>query len=48
MWAAQNGIPTVEINPLQTRLSGVVDYHLPLGAARAMTAIMARLRAVQA
>lgn len=48
VWAAQSGIPTVEINPLPTRLSGVVDYHLPLGAARAMTAIMARLRAAQA
>lgn len=42
VWAAQNGIATVEINPLQTRLSAVVDYHLPLGAAEAMTAIMAR------
>ncbi|MBS1161008.1 MAG: NAD-dependent deacylase [Proteobacteria bacterium] len=47
-WAAQSGIPTVEINPLQTRLSPLVDYHLPLGAARAMTAIMTRLRAARA
>jgi len=43
VWAVQNGIPTVEINPLQTRLSGIVDHHLALGAAEAMTAIMARL-----
>lgn len=43
VWAAQNGIPTVEINPLRTRLSSVVDHHLALGAAEAMTAIMARL-----
>ena len=44
VWAAQAGIPTVEINPLQTRLTAHVDYHLPLGAAEAMTAIMARLK----
>ena len=44
VWAAQNGIPTVEINPLQTRLSGIVDHHLALGAAEAMTAIMSRLQ----
>jgi NAD-dependent deacetylase len=48
VWAAQNGIPTVEINPLQTRLSGVVAHHLALGAAQAMTAIMARLGALRA
>ncbi|UCV16098.1 NAD-dependent deacylase [Quatrionicoccus australiensis] len=44
-WAAQSGIPTVEINPLQTRLSPIVDYHLPLGAAVAMQALMQRLGA---
>ena len=44
VWAAQAGIPTVEINPLQTRLTAHVDYHLPLGAAEAMTAIMAHLK----
>lgn len=44
MWAARVGIPTVEINPLQTRLSASVEYHLPLGAAAAMQALMARLR----
>ncbi|MGE5471344.1 MAG: NAD-dependent deacylase [Bacteroidota bacterium] len=43
VWAAQNGIATVEINPQTTRLSGVVDCHLPLGAAAAMAALMARL-----
>lgn len=43
VWAARNGIATVEINPLQTRLTPLVDYHLPLGAAAAMAAIMARL-----
>lgn len=45
LWAAEAGIPTVEINPVATRLSSVVDYHLPLGAAEAMTAIMSRLAA---
>ena len=44
VWAAQNGIPTVEINPLRTRLSGIVDHHLALGAAEAMTAILERLK----
>ena len=42
-WAAQFGIPTVEINPERTRLTPHVAYHLPLRAAEAMTAIMARL-----
>lgn len=45
LWAAEAGIPTIEINPVATRLSAVVDYHLPLGAAEAMTAIMSRLAA---
>jgi NAD-dependent deacetylase len=44
MWAARVGIPTVEINPLQTRLSASVEYHLPLGAAAAMQALMDRVR----
>lgn len=43
VWAAQAGIPTVEINPVHTRLTPHVEYHLPLGAAEAMTVIMARL-----
>ncbi|MBL0352457.1 MAG: NAD-dependent protein deacylase [Candidatus Dechloromonas phosphoritropha] len=43
VWAARAGIPTVEINPVATRLSRRVEYHLPLGAAEAMTAIMASL-----
>jgi len=41
--AAANGIPTVEINPSRTPLSDIVDYYLPMGAAAAMTALMARL-----
>lgn len=43
VWAARAGIPTVEINPVETRLTRFVEYHLPLGAAEAMTAIMAAL-----
>jgi NAD-dependent deacetylase len=41
--AAGSGIPTVEINPARTMLSGIVNYYLPLGAAEAMTAILERL-----
>lgn len=41
--AAGRGIPTVEINPGRTMLSEIVEYYLPLGAAEAMTAILARL-----
>lgn len=44
LWAAQAGIPTVEINPQRTRLSSCVDHYLPLGAAEAMRAVMARLK----
>lgn len=41
--AAASGIPTVEINPLRTQLSDIVDFHIPLGAAEAMTGIVRRL-----
>lgn len=41
--ATASGIPTVEINPARTQLSDIVDYHLPLGAARAMGEIAGRL-----
>lgn len=39
VWASRAGIPTIEINPQQTRLTPHVDYHVPLGAAAAMSAI---------
>ena len=43
LWAARQGIPTVEINPGQTTVSDEVAYRLPLGAAKAMTALLARI-----
>lgn len=42
-WAQQNGIPTVEINPGETEVSGVVDHRLRVGAAEAMTRLWERL-----
>jgi NAD-dependent deacetylase len=42
--AAGRGIPTVEINPLRTPLSDRVDFYLPLRAAEAMTAVLARAK----
>lgn len=43
IWCAKAGVPTVEINPIKTRISRHVDLHLQLGAAKAMEAIMVRL-----
>jgi len=43
VWAAEDGIPTVEINPGETPLSGLVTHHLRMGAAAALTAIEACL-----
>lgn len=43
VWAAQSGIPTVEINPGETIVSSVVGHRLPMGAAAAMTALLDRL-----
>ena len=43
IYAARSGTPTVEINPAQTPLSEIVDFHLPMGAAAAMRALMRRL-----
>lgn len=39
--AKRAGMPTVEINPDETRISPYVDYRLPIGAAAAMQAIVA-------
>lgn len=41
--ARRMGVPTVEINPSETMLSGFVDYRLPMGAAAAMDEIWNRL-----
>lgn len=46
IWAQESGIPTVEINPGETTISGLIDYHLTLGAAEAMTRLHAALRAI--
>lgn len=43
VWAARVGIPTVEINPGRTTVSDYVDFKLALGAAKALTALLARL-----
>lgn len=43
VWAAQAGIPTVEINPSETRVSRFVAHKLPLGAAAAMQALLERI-----
>ena len=36
VWARAAGIPTVEINPAETGVSGIVDYPIRAGAAEAM------------
>jgi NAD-dependent deacetylase len=39
VWAAECGIPSVEINPEETPVSGVVDFRVRHGAADALSAI---------
>lgn len=41
--AARQGIPTVEINPSRSEVSGVVTYKLAAGAADSLSAIIAAL-----
>lgn len=41
--AAQAGIPTVEINPIKTKLSRHVDFHLAMGAVQAMRSIVEKM-----
>lgn len=43
LWAQERGVPTVEINPGETRVSSYVDYRLRLGAAEAMARLRERL-----
>ncbi len=45
VWAARAGVPTVEINPGDTRVTPYITYKLALGAAEAMNALMERLGA---
>ncbi len=45
--AARQGVPTVEINPGDTEVSQVVRWRIRTGAARALTALQERLRALQ-
>lgn len=43
LWARRAGVPTVEINPGRSEVSGIVDYRLQLGAAEALLALTARI-----
>ena len=45
VWAAEAGVPTVEINPGETRVSAAVSHRLRMGAASAFGEILARLDA---
>ena len=47
LWAKAAGVPTVEINPGQTSISGTVDFALKEGAATAMGRIWHALQAGQ-
>ncbi len=43
VWAAEEGTPTVEINPGDTQVSSLVTVHVRSGAAAAMQALMQEL-----
>lgn len=45
LWAAQAGVPTVEINPGDTEVSDIVTHHLRIGAAAAMADIWRQMHA---
>ena len=40
LWARQQGIPTVEINPGQTQVSALVSHRWRAGAASAMASLL--------
>lgn len=46
-WAISRHIPTVEINPGDTEISGSVQFHVKLGAAAALDAIFTRFQALR-
>ena len=43
LWAAEAGIPTIEINPGDTEVSDIVDVRLPLRAAEALPELWRRM-----
>lgn len=43
IWAREVGIPTVEINPGDTRVSEIVDFRLRMGTAEALSGIWRQL-----
>lgn len=43
LWAARAGVPTVEINPGDTRVSAIVDHRLRMGAGEALPALWQRM-----
>ena len=43
VWAARQGVPTVEINPDDTTVSGIVDHHLRMSAAEALPELWLRM-----
>ncbi len=43
VWAARQGVPTVEINPDDTTVSGIVDHQLRMSAAEALPELWLRM-----
>ena len=43
VWAARQGVPTVEINPDDTMVSKIVDHHLRMCAAEALPELWRRM-----
>ena len=43
VWAARQGVPTVEINPDDTTVSGVVEHRLRMSAAEALPELWRRM-----
>jgi NAD-dependent deacetylase len=42
-WARRKGIPTVEINPSTTEISGIVDFKIDAKAVETLCALMERI-----
>ena len=43
LWAARQGVPTIEINPGDTTVSAIVDHRLRMCAAEALPALWRRM-----